>query len=108
MRNWGTHIRITKFSDNRTVNILNQRMNYALRMNHHFDLRGRNVKQPVGLNNLKPFVHHARRVNRDLSSHNPFWMSASLLRCDAFEIRYCCIQKRPTGGRKQQTTHATF
>ena len=72
------HVRCSKLSDHRTVLIFYHRMNNALRLYDNLDLIDRNVKKPFGFYHFKTFIHHCRRIDRNLLSHLPVWMFQSI------------------------------
>ncbi|MNP31737.1 hypothetical protein D3C76_1248750 [compost metagenome] len=79
MADGGAHVRIAELGEYRAVHIVHQRMDHALRVDHHLDLGRLGIEQPAGLNQFQALVHHACRVHGDLSPHGPIGMSASLL-----------------------------
>ena len=58
LRNWRAHVGVAHLRQHRAIEILDHRVDHALRMDHHFNARGWNAKQPVGLDHLQPLVHH--------------------------------------------------
>src|SRR6185369_13317542 len=91
------HVRGAKLGDDTTVDILDHRMYYALRMNIYIYPVKRQIKEPACLNNLKPFVHHGRRVYRDLASHAPVRMIQGIADCYASQTLNRRIEKRTSG-----------
>ena len=63
MGNRRAHVGIAKLGEHRTIGIVNQRMDHALRMDHHLDAVRRCVEQPMGLDHFQPLVHHRRRID---------------------------------------------
>ena len=82
MRNRRAHVRIAKLRQNRPVHVFHERMHDALRMYDHSDLRGSGIEQVARLNNFQAFIHQGRGIDRNLMPHDPFRMSAGLLRRD--------------------------
>src|SRR4029077_5935042 len=60
-------------------------MNDALRMNNHLDALHLDAEKPMRLDHLQAFVEQRRRIDWDLRSHVPGWMSHRLLWCDRVE-----------------------
>src|SRR5438270_1223775 len=69
-------------------------MDCGLRMYDHADLRGRQVEQSAGLDDLKAFVHQRRRINGDAVAHFPCGMIQRLGNSNIGEFGYRSIQKR--------------
>ena len=89
----------TSCAMHRAVDVLDQRMDDALRVDQHLDALGRHVEQPVRLDHLEALVHHGRRVDRDLAAHHPVGMRAGLLRRDAASSCSSGVRaERPAGG----------
>ncbi len=80
------------------VNVLDHRMDDALRMDHDLDRSRADAEQPVRLDHLEPLVHHRRRVDGDLAAHHPVRVRARFVRRDLREIRQrrACGTARPT------------
>ncbi|RML72609.1 hypothetical protein APX70_06630 [Pseudomonas syringae pv. maculicola] len=64
-----THVGITQLGQYRAINVIDQRVDHALRVNHHLYLIRACVEQPAGFNQLQPLVHHGRRIDRNLAPH---------------------------------------
>src|SRR5437016_2051290 len=69
-------------------------MDCGLRMYDHADLRGRQVEQSAGLDDLETFVHQRRRINGDAVAHFPCGMIQRLGNSDIGKFGYRSIQKR--------------
>src|SRR5947208_7103640 len=69
-------------------------MDCGLRMYDHADLRGRQVEQSAGLDDLETFVHQRRRINGDAVAHFPCGMIQRLGNSDTGKFGYRSIQKR--------------
>ncbi|GBH08590.1 DNA-binding transcriptional regulator [Pseudomonas syringae pv. actinidiae] len=67
--NGRTHVGITQLGQHRAINVIDQRVDHALRVNHHLDLIRACVEQPAGFDQLQPLVHHGRRIDRNLAPH---------------------------------------
>ena len=106
MRNRGTHVRIAQFRQNRAVDILDQGMNHALRMNDDLDPARRHIEQPMCLDHFQPLIHHCRGINRDFPPHAPVRMRTGLIGSHYIEVTKRRAAKRATG-RCQQDTRNT-
>ena len=69
---------LPELREHRAVDVLDQRMDDALRMDDDLDRLARRAEQPVRLDHLEALVHHRRRVDRDLAAHRPVRMRARL------------------------------
>ena len=65
----GAHVGSTQLRHDAAVDILDHRVNDALRMNYDTDFFCRHVKKPVSLDNFKAFVHKCCRINGYLCAH---------------------------------------
>src|SRR5213075_2343044 len=72
-------------------------MDRGLRMYDHADLRGRQVEQSAGLDDLETLVHQRGRINGDAVAHFPCGMVQRLGNSDIGELGYRSIQERATG-----------
>ena len=72
------HIRHAHLTDHRIVRKLHRRVQNALRVHQHLDLICRHIEQPPRLDDLQTFVHHGRRIDRDLRAHVPVRMAQRL------------------------------
>ena len=57
-----------------SISVFYQRMDDALAVDQHFDLRLRNIEEPPGFDDLQPLVHQGGRVDGDLGTHGPVGM----------------------------------
>src|SRR5512135_780450 len=70
----------------------------ALRMYQDADVFRRDIKQPAGLNNLKPLIHKCGGINRNLFSHAPVRMFQRLTGCNVLKFIPPFTHKRPARG----------
>ena len=68
-------------------------------MDHDVDLGVVKPEQVVGLDDLEPFVHERRRVDRDLRAHGPRGMRERLLHRRQGQLFPAPSQERPAGTR---------
>ncbi len=73
------HVRVTQLRNHRTIDVIDHRMNNALRMKYNLYVTGPDVEQKAGFDQFKPLVHHGGRINRDLSTHHPVRVGNRLL-----------------------------
>jgi hypothetical protein len=102
----GAHVGTPEFGQQRAVGVLHHRVHGALWVDHHLDSLRRQTEQPARLDDLEALVHHRRRVDRDLSSHDPVRVCAGLVRGHRGERLERGVTERPTGGGQQQLAHA--
>src|SRR3954468_14609104 len=81
-------------------------MNDALRVYDHVYLLWFRLEQETRLDYFESFVHQCRRVNRNLASHYPFWMSTGLLWRNVLEQFAPRAQERSARCREPQAFHA--
>jgi hypothetical protein len=79
VRNRSTHVGVAQLRQHRAVDVLDQRMHDALRVNDDVDLARRQAEQQAGLDQLQALVHQRCGVDRDLAAHYPARMRASLV-----------------------------
>ena len=61
---------------------LNHRVYHRLRMHQNLNILCIDTEKPFGLDNLKPLVHKACRVDCNLATHAPVWMFQRLFKGD--------------------------
>ena len=76
-------------------------MDDALRMNENLYLVGLDTEEPLGLDDLKAFVHHRRGVDGDLGPHVPSGMAQGVSLGDGLQLFHGEIAEGPAGGREQ-------
>ena len=81
VRDRHAHVGVGELRDHRAVDVLDQRMHDALRVDHapRCARRGASNSQRASITS-SALVHHGRRVDRDLAAHDPVRMRAGLLR----------------------------
>ena len=102
----GAHIGIAQLGQHRTVAVLHHGMDHALGVQHDLDILGPGLKQPAGLHDLQPLVHHGGRVHRDLAAHDPVRMAAGLLGRDPGQLLRRQRAKGAAGGGQQDLFNA--
>ena len=65
------HIRQTDLCHDGTIDILDHRVDQALRLDNDFNILIVYAEEPVRLYDLKPFVKHGRRIERHFRPHVP-------------------------------------
>ena len=79
VRDGNRHVSDPHLRDYRTVDVLDHRMDDALRVDHHINLCSRKPEEPARLDDFEPLVHERGRVDRDLAAHLPSRMPERLL-----------------------------
>ncbi len=79
VRDRRAHVGIAQLRDHRSVDVLDERVDDAFRMDHDFDPVGMRVEEPARLDHLQTLVHHRRRIHRNLAPHDPVRMRARRL-----------------------------
>ncbi|MOA40242.1 hypothetical protein D3C78_1620970 [compost metagenome] len=92
--NRNPHIRRAKLSYNAMIGKFHKRMDDAFRMDYYVDIIVGQAKQPMGLNHLKPFVHHRCGINRYFCAHGPVGMIQGLLHRDALKLGTGAVAER--------------
>jgi hypothetical protein len=100
------HVGGAQLRDDGAVEILDHRMDHALRMHDDLDALERRAEEPVRLDHLEALVHHRGRVDRDLAAHHPVGMRARLLGRHAREALERRGAERPARGGEQDAAHA--
>ena len=100
------HIRLPKLGQHAAILIANHRVDHRLRMDQHFHLLGRGVKQPARFNIFQAFVHHRGRIDGDLAPHRPVGMTAGLIRGHRRQFSHGRLAERPTGAGQQDRRDA--
>ena len=75
-------------------------------MDQHLESLDRHAEQPVRFDHLQPLVHHGGGVDRDLASHNPVGVSASLVGRDVSERVNGARAEWAARGGQDDTRHA--
>ena len=104
--NGGAHIGRAQLRHHRAVAVLHHRVDDALRMDHHLDLRRRHAKQVARLDHLQRLVHHGGRIDRDLASHDPVRVRAGLLGRDRVQGGGVAGAKRPARRGQDEAVNA--
>jgi hypothetical protein len=107
VRDRDPHVRIRKLRDHRSVDVLDQRMHDALRMDQDLDPLGRQVEQPARFDYFESLVHHRRRVDGDLAAHDPVRVRAGFVGRDADGAVERRGAERTAGRREQHAAHPT-
>ncbi len=104
VRNRRPHVGQPQLGDHRTVPVFYQRMDDALPVNQHLDLRGRDIEQPPGFNHLEPFVHERGGIDRDLRAHLPVGMPQRLLGLHVLHLLAGQLPQRAAGSGQNQAS----
>jgi len=99
------HVGHRHLGDDRPVSVLDHRVNYALGVDEHIELRGRYVEEPPRFYELEAFVHQRGRVDRNLGSHLPRRMPQRLARRDGCQLLEGALEKRPPRGGQGDSSH---
>src|SRR5258708_5006002 len=78
-------------------------MDCGLRMYDHAHLRGRQVEQSAGLDDLETLVHQRGRINGDAVAHFPCGMVQRLGNSNIGKFGYRSIQKRSARSSEPDT-----
>ena len=96
------HVRHPQLGQDGPVLVLDQRMDDAFPMDHDLNLVGRHVKQPPGLDQFQPLVHHGGGIDGDFGPHIPVGMAQSLRRGYGLELcRRFSVKRAARSGQNQ-------
>eukprot|EP01136_Pigoraptor_vietnamica_P026049 Opistho-1_new@80667 len=101
------HVRRAQLGHHRAVGVLHHRMDHALGVDHHLDLRCGQAEQVAGLDDLERLVHHGGGVDRNLATHHPVGMGAGLVRGHPAQRVRVAGAERPARGREHDLFHPT-
>jgi hypothetical protein len=99
------HVRFGELSLHAPVDVLDKRVDDALRVVDDVDLLVPESVEPARLHDLVALVHERRRVDRDLRSHLPGRMTQRVLRRDAGERFDRHIAERAARRGERDTAH---
>src|SRR5205807_6027852 len=72
---------------------------------YHIHLRWGEIEKPARLDDLKPFIHQGRAIDRDAIAHLPGWMIERLLRSHEGQLLLGGVAKGPARGGQNQLGH---
>ena len=88
-----------------TILELHGRMDNALRMYQHLNLTGIDTEEPLGLDDLKAFVHHGGRVDGNLRTHIPSRMAQCISLGDRLQLFHRAVAERTSRGGQENLLH---
>src|SRR5687768_11208509 len=95
---WKLHARHAHLCDHASIHELHERMDYALRMYDNVDAIVGKTKKEMRLDHLERFVRECSRIDGDLASHRPGWMSQRILESRLLELMLAPSAKRTSRG----------
>ena len=100
------HVGISELREQRAVDVLDQRMNHALRMDDDLDHAFSGIEQPARFDDFQPLVHHGGRIDRNFAPHYPVRMRACLIGRHVVQALARDVAERPAGSRQHDAAHA--
>src|SRR5210317_2564749 len=83
-------------------------MNNGLGVYQHFNILQGYTKKPIGLNNLKSFIHKGCGIDGYFTAHIPVGMMQGLSRCYLPKAFFIQVQKWTTRGCKKNPGNILF
>ena len=108
LRDRRAHIGMTELREHRPVDVFDERVDHAFRVDHDLDALARHAEQPVRFDHLEALVHHRRRVDADLSPHHPVGMGTGFVSADRMEFRNRALAERPPRRGQEDAANAGF
>jgi hypothetical protein len=96
---------MAKLGQNRSVNVLDQRMDDAFRVHYDLDPLRRQAEQPMRFDHFEALVHHGGGVYADLAPHHPIRMGTGFGRGHAREFRDRPCPKRTARRGEKYPAH---
>ena len=96
------HVGCTELCLDATVDELHGGVHDRLRMDEYLDAIDRQVEEPTCLDDLEALVHHAGRVDGDLSAHLPVGMLERLCGGDMLHLLEREVAERSAAGCEQE------
>src|SRR5688572_787818 len=105
VEHWKLHRRGPELRKDASIDEFNERMDDALRMDHHLDPVVRNTEQEMRLDDLERLVGERRAVDGDLSSHSPRRMTEGVIDRGPLQTLARPVAKRAARCRENDATH---
>ena len=93
-----THVGDGDLGENAAVDEFDEGVDGGLRVDDDADLRGREVEEAAGFDDLEALVHHGGGVDGDALTHDPCGVFECLGRGDAVEVGQRSVAEGSTGG----------
>ena len=100
--NGQTHIRIADLRYDGAILIFHHGMDQALRLHDHLNPVIGHAEQPVGFDDLQPFIKHGCRIDGDLPSHMPCGMLQTIRQRDLLQFLCRSPAERTAGCSKNE------